>query len=501
MTDLTQVQGATALRQLADRYKNSVEPIQIEAVPERVKRLAAMIDIMDGEEPRLDKMDLIWDGYRDAGDYDIVDHVWGNETFLNFDHYQPDTSKEGVLAYLKGDPTSDNTLVLSNIPRNNVRGIEQHPHFSAEAEESIREVVAHYREQGRKVTLTGYSRGGYAAKYWGSKLGVDSEVLNAHVFPHNTFAESDARTTFHTIATDETSFKYNLPTDGGAMAKDTHYVYPSIKGVSDANLLKGDVWGNHRNAAFDTSVNPDFADMDTTPELERMYNMPRGSTIAPALSNAGNAVAALDVGVDVAEGKFASAGIKSAVLASYAFNPLAGQVAVGAMLEAQAASEFKEGETVTGARHLVEGAAMQASTLFGPEAMVATGVVAAGVETGVSAYDDFRKRRYGDASFETAETASLAVGMAFTPYTGGVSLLLGAGVAGGLGLANRLRHAVMGDDGEEQRPREAEGDNKQKSSKKRPRAEGDSSSARFIKTRTGGSLRRTGGSMRRTGGL
>jgi hypothetical protein len=62
-------------------------------------------------------------------------------------------------------------------------------------------------ENYKSVKFVGHSLGGYKARLYGAKYNVDTELLNAHILPYNSFEPTSAETNFHTIITDPLDFK------------------------------------------------------------------------------------------------------------------------------------------------------------------------------------------------------------------------------------------------------------------------------------------------------
>lgn len=452
--DTTAVSAAANTINLADKYKRSVEPVAYEKIPDSVKRLARMQDFpqklevtFGGNQPReyrqrvKEMKDRFFTDHlkrEELGDYDIFYDEVRNEVVFSFGHFNPDISKKGLKDILANNAESQNALVLRNIPADDVENIEAHPYFSENVKNRLADDLLKMRTvyPRSKITFAGYSKGGYLAKYWGSKFGIDQDLLNAHVFPYNTFEPTTATTRFHTIATDETNFKYVLPNVASSDRKEEHYIYPSVEENPDFDITTGDVWGNHRLENF----NPELFYDTQTPEIQRMYEMPRGSTIAPKLGTAGAVLGVADIGVDIAQGQGESAAIKGAMLTSSILNPAVGMAEGAAMMSFDGIGELKSGEIGTGYRHTVEGFAMGASIAGGGLSMAAIGEGVGAVEDFVQMADDIKNKNKGQAAVHGIEASLLTMGAAST-FVPGVGILgaVGFGVlAGAVDLTDRL---------------------------------------------------------------
>lgn len=376
--------------------------------------------------------------------FDVFMNGKTKEAYLAFHHYSADFD-QGTSKILKNiinnDISTEDAMVLRNIPLNETDKILKNPHFSPEHENYIRKTVDHLKNDiGLNVKFTGYSLGGYTAKYFGSKLNIDQEVFNAHVMPHNTFEETSATTTFHTIATDETSFKYLLPSDNSVFQNDKHIIYPPSDNVQDLNLILGNVWGNHLTDAV--------YEPESSYNLEQLHSAPTGETLAPLASKIGVAAGAAGIGTDIINKNYVGAAINTAMLGTSGLKSEApaGILQVGAM-GYNTVQDFRRGEKSEGARHGLETAAIAgAFAKGGGKAAGALGLGVTAIESGISSYRDAKAGRKGDAAAHGVESAVSAIALgsaAAAPETAGLSVLVGGIAAGAVELEEAIRHAVM----------------------------------------------------------
>lgn len=376
--------------------------------------------------------------------FDVFTNKKTGEAFLAFGHYYPDVNQptsKVLKNIINNDLNTEDALVLRNIPLNETNKIQKNPHFSPEHENLVRKTVDHLQnELGLDVKFTGYSLGGYLAKYFGSKLNIDQEVFNAHVMPHNTFEETSATTTFHTVATDETNFKYLLPSDNSAFRNDKHIIYPPSDNVQDLNLREGNVWGNHLT---NTIYEP-----ESSYNLEQLHAAPTGETIAPVMAKAGAAVGAASIGADIINKNYTGAAVNTAMLGSTALKSEVpgGVIQVGAM-GYNTVQDFRRGEKAEGARHGLETSLVAGGLLKGGGKMAgALGLGVTAVESGITSYRDAKAGRKGDAAAHGIESAVSAIALgsaAAAPETLGLSALAGGIAVGAVELEEAIRHAVL----------------------------------------------------------
>lgn len=484
------IQAAIELRSLADRYKNSISPEMSETIPDKIKTLARFVDysepddlriinnmdgksesevrklvednriegikgykyigFVDGEhlvaEPEFEEFEEYkglrtagwkWEEENEKGAYDVFVNEGAQEAYLWFDHYHMSESpKEFIGNVLLNNTETDDALTLRNITFNNNTNIKKNPQFTPDVEDAIKDQVNSLLEEGYNVKFGGYSKGGYAAKYWGSKFNIDQDLVNAHVMPGNTFDETSATSHFHTIATDETSFKYILPNDRSVLMNDKHTVYPPSDNVRNMNLLRGDIWGNHRIESFlqpQESLN--ISDAHSAAVI--------GSKIGSASETAGYVLAAGDIGFDLSEGKYEEAAEKAGFFGLAVTNPAAALVASGALLGEQSYSDWEQGNKLTSVRHGVEALALAGSATVNPLAGLVVGEGVGSIELGIQAAEDRKQGRKGDAAFEATESALLGAGALLAIPTDGLSVPVSAAGAGALHLINRFRHKLF----------------------------------------------------------
>ena len=354
-----------------------------------------------------------------------------NTVYGVFDHFKIDRDNVFKDMY-KNNVETENALVLRNIPRNDIQSIEQHPYYSEEAGKNIRDFVGAARSDGMDVRFTGYSLGGHLAKYWGSKLNIDQDVVNAHVFPHNTFDATDATTNFHTIATDETDFKYILPSDSSVIQNDTHTLYPPSKRIEKLNFRKGNIWGRHLKQGF----------LEPSSEFDipaaKNYAL-KTSRIGDSISAAQTGLAVADVATYIADKDYAGAGTAIAEQGSW-LNPIAGAGVMSTELAYTAQNDYKEGKYGTAARHGTESLAMAKTAIkANPESIFFAAEAIGSVE---AAFDASKARKSGDKTefrFKTAESALLGAGVLSSLVLGPVGLLMFGVADGGVALADHIR--------------------------------------------------------------
>lgn len=394
--------------------------------------------------------------YWDHG-YEVFRNEWTKEARIVFDHFHFDenvTDFESFSAAMK-DPTSDAALTLRNITFNNESAIRKHPFWSDGAAASIREAVDALKSEDLDVKFSGYSLGGYRAKYWGSLLNIDQDVINAHVTPWNTFGETTAKTTFHTISTDETNLKYKFPDFKGNLANDEHYTYPPSSSVEPLNLAEGNLWGHHLKESF-------YADDLDVAYGRDSWRAIDGVKIGAGIQNASNALAmgvsAYSAYQDFKQGNPVM-GVADSGVAATALGEITGKLAegstgavapiVGAVMYGEKAYDAaRAGKTGTAVFKGAESATTVGAAAGGlysgglAGAGMAGGAaieVLGGIDNAMNTYQDIRNKEYDHAAAHGIESASLTAGGiggvmalsgALAPETGGASVLIGGIVAG-----------------------------------------------------------------------
>jgi len=137
---------------------------------------------------------------------------------------------------------------LNNIPRNNVNAIEQSSDIINNYDALI-DGIESAEENGFKVKFNGHSYGGYKAKYFGSLFNKDQELLNAHIFPWNTFESNNAISNFHTTISDPLNFKHIFPLN---KPNENHFYYPGNVNPETEGIM-GKVIDGHYISSFDKS--------------------------------------------------------------------------------------------------------------------------------------------------------------------------------------------------------------------------------------------------------
>lgn len=113
--------------------------------------------------------------------------------------------------------TAEDTKNVLNVIKNKKlvgKDIEEEEAFLAELFKNGSKKVIFEGKEYTDIKMLGHSLGGFKARKYGAKYGVDSELLNAHIMPWNKFEATAARTDMHTIITDPLDLKYLIqPTD------------------------------------------------------------------------------------------------------------------------------------------------------------------------------------------------------------------------------------------------------------------------------------------------
>lgn len=408
------------------------------------------------------------------------------KAYISFGHYSPgESTKSDIISDIaNNNVTSDTALTLRNIPLNRRDEILQHPYLSLEAENQIKAKLDLLKESGYDVKFSGYSLGGYLAKHWGSKLNIDQEVINAHVFPYNTFDETSATTTFHTISTDETNFKYKLPNFNSKFAKDIHKTYPPLTGLEPGSL--DNPWGHHLPDSFTQNHDPDV----TLGKTSLMAS--DGTRLGGALETVGMGIGvgagAISVAEDFKRKDYESAGVTSFGTALATIGGEAGSAAGGGLISSymygkQAKQAADKGDTKKEILKASEAAATAAAPIAGAAAggaaLAATlgGVaieVTGSIDTGMQTYSDIKHRHYGNAAAHGIESAGLGIGAgggilaasgALAPETGGLSLLGGAVIATAAAAGNWIGTKISDKKKREKRKRELEREAKERKRK------------------------------------
>lgn len=367
----------------------------------------------------------------------LKDAGWEFEKHLEMSHasvYTNETSGESYIMFKPngGEPRVQN-LTFKDIPIG--RGSKD-PLLGDIARSQLESEIELLKESGYNVKFTGYSLGGYLAKHWGSEFNIDQELLNAHIFPWNKFAETTAKTEFHTIATDPLNFKYKFPDFKGNISNDAHYTYPPPK---DANMGK---FTDH----YIESMMDGERDM---PKFENSMWGLEGEKIGRGVERTGNALAAAASGFsayqDFKEGDNIGGVLNTGAAAAF----LSGsEKAAGAAAPAivaysygrQAYDAAKSGDTSTAAFKGTEAGIVATAPVAGAvvggsaaAAALAGGVAIEGlgaVDEGITAYKDYKDHKYDHAAAHTVASVALTAGAGLAFWTGGLSLLIGGLVAG-----------------------------------------------------------------------
>lgn len=497
--------GAGELAAIAQDYRKSVKPVFSETVPENVKNLARMQDtghqlvkmaqLYQNHEENYDVFDfkelihhiaehdpdrvtiqrfldtlpedernydqflqlmypndakaLYQQGWKLSdgnphSKYWVYTNDYEGKAYLAFDHYTPNNlSVKSVL-----DKSTDDSVVFNQIPRgapidtSNAR-------YSEETGAAILNDVLKYRARGYDVRFTGYSLGGHVAKYWGSKLNVYQDVINAHIFPNNDFGETFVSTNFHTTATDETSFKYGILPNGTAPAfgeNDTHTVYPPSNEIPDLNIMKGNIWGNHLKQSF-------TAPQETLNIEQGRYAAAASERYANYAGAAAVGLTAADIAMDVADKDYKGAAFKGTTAALGLASPVALNEGVGAYMTYEGGKEVKEGIQTKqwgtigrGTRHIAEGVAQTASILSKVDgAMPGAAAAVGGIELAFQASSDAKAGDKHSAAIHGTESALLGAGAGLfvTPLPGARLAAAGAlATAGVVAVGDRIGRKI-----------------------------------------------------------
>lgn len=429
--------AAFQLKDLQKRYKNMPHPEVREQVPQEIRD-----SIMFYQPENRSYLSGVR-GWKLVKPKLFELMVYKNRTTKQYKiafHYNtgiPPQLKE-LGGYFANTLSQDAMLTFKNIPFNITKNFERHPAYSQEIHDALAEIIKAAEAENYSVEMVGYSMGGHTARYWGSVFDVDQTLLNAHTFNHNTFPETTATSHYHTIAKDPWNFKYRIPGQNRPV-NERHYLYQEdpLLGQNGHDMY-------HFTPGEDTfwDAAEDFeAAEEVTKALEKAETG-LASKVERGAGYAANIFAAADVELDIADGDYVSAGVKTAALAAYMKNPVLGQAVLGTGMIATGGYEISQGQKGTGARHIVEGAAMDASIAAGPMGMLGVGEAVGSVEFGFQAADDAKHHRTGDAIAHGTESALLGLGTLaiFVPGVGPLlSLGLGA-TAAAVDFGNHLRH-------------------------------------------------------------
>lgn len=348
------------------------------------------------------------------------------EAYVAFDQY----GIGGLQTKKLLDPQSDEALTFGDVPLNLQSRIEKKPQFAAGAREEVEGEVARLREAGYEVGFTGWSRGGYAATHWGTRLDVPVDTLNAHIMPYNEFPQTEARITHHTTTNDRISFKYG---NTNSMASDAfrsheHIVYPGQEGSQ--TLLEGhDVRQFHGDSP---DVEAGYA------QYEAMKANKPAEEAAGGV--AGKAVAALgytDAAFDLAEGNTRQAAKEAGMTTAFLVNPGLGQEMAAYDLYNQSKTDYEQGKNWTGRRHVGEAVAMASAPLGGPLGMLAVDEGVGGVEEAFGASTAYKGGDQTKGTLEAVQATLDLAGAVTTPLTAGAGGLFFGLLSGAVHLGER----------------------------------------------------------------
>jgi len=94
------------------------------------------------------------------------------------------------------------------------------------------------------IKFLGHSLGGYKARYYGAKYNIDSELLNAHIMPWNTFPETTAKVNMHTIINDPVDMKFSIQPSENI----THTYYQPL--TKESTVFARQRLGEPENSSF-----------------------------------------------------------------------------------------------------------------------------------------------------------------------------------------------------------------------------------------------------------
>lgn len=382
-------------------------------------------------EEKLTLLESGWNFVKENEDHHYEIYQNGDEAMVSFQHFGTPGFAGEIIPVLKNDVTSDGALTLRNITLGQTESINKHPYLSAEAEAAIRSDVSELQASGANVKFTGYSLGGFLAKHWGSKLGIDQEVVNAHVNPLNTFDETSAKTSFHTIATDETSFKYNVPNFNGRIPQDEHFTYPPEEGLAKMSF-PFNPWGHHLTDSFRTT-NPDI-------ELGEIASRSGGKLMANAGGVVGAGVSAYSAVSDFRKGDYAMGVANASAVPAIVSGSNGAMIGAGGLIATtsyaeQAIDAAKEGdrglEAWKGTEAGISGVSTIAGIATGSMAVAGAPLEALGaIDEGIQTYKDIKNHEYDHATAHGTAAVALAAGAGLAFETAGLSLVVGGIVAG-----------------------------------------------------------------------
>lgn len=194
------------------------------------------------------------DKLRRAKELDIEDEYMD---YLNgLSSIEPETGgleKVGSLGNTLNIYEGDNKLIFSfhgaiagskdeNLKWNVLMGQDKYIQNSDSFNE-IRKTIEDYIDEYPldKLEFIGYSLGGYKARFFAGLFGGDAHLFNAHIMPFSVFPKMTGKANFHTIISDQTSFKYWLPYWNGEItterdsSNETHTLYNPKTGIDPIN--------------------------------------------------------------------------------------------------------------------------------------------------------------------------------------------------------------------------------------------------------------------------
>lgn len=368
-------------------------------------------------------------------------HEGDGQAYIAFDQFDGDPTK-GAARFLGSTEDSSESLVFRDIVRNDQAAIDNNSQFGAEARAEIESEVSRLRGAGMDVEFTGWSRGGYAATYWGSRMDMPTNTINAHIMPANEFPPTEAEIVHHTIVNDPTNFKYGLqPSDQNeAFLSHEHRVYPPAEGNAGLD--------SHMAKSFlgTPDVEAGMAHYEKLPVVSGKPNAIIGERVIPLEAGATAAEAGLtalgfvDAGFDAAEGNYAQAADEGGMAAAFLANPAIGNEWLAADTWMQAQHDIDEGNRWTGIRREAEATIEGVAPALGPMGILVGDAGVASIEEGIQAKalkDQGDKVGMGLAAAQSALVGAAAIS---APFTEGAGAVLFGGAAGVVHLVERARN-------------------------------------------------------------
>lgn len=351
--------------------------------------------------------------------------------------YASKTDRRGYIVFephkLLSSSLQDHKLVFNHIIRNDTKSIYNHPQFSEQArkeiETEIDRIRRHYGDDNFKLEMLGYSKGGYAATYWGSLMNIDTHTINPHIMPYNTFPKTTASITHHSIVDDPYSFKYGLFSgmESESFKSAKHFVYSPKDGNNGHTLFP--YFGEQ-------NVEKGKALYDGLPVVKG-----ESRVVQRGLDLVGASLAYTDAAFDIVEHKYSQAaksvGITSAAIALGYTAGEALQIGASGLTAYQSYKEFKNHEPVRGGVHAFESAGMAASTLGGPVAMMASSEASAALDKFDQANEYRKQHNRALAALTATEGTLYGLGSVGSIFFGPAANIIGGGLALGIHVATR----------------------------------------------------------------